>query len=65
MRKNSTITGRPSPAEGDGIMEWIAWSVFTVIFTLACVIAGGVDDEPRNSIETKRFLANIGYLPLG
>jgi hypothetical protein len=46
-------------------MEWIAWSVFTVIFTLACVIAGGVDDEPRNSIETKRFLANIGYLPLG
>jgi hypothetical protein len=46
-------------------MEWIAWSVFIVAFTLACVIAGGVDEEPRSSIETKRFLASSGYLPLG
>ncbi len=45
-------------------MDWIATLALIAISLLAAAIVGGVDDEPRGSIETKRVLSKLGYLPL-
>lgn len=45
-------------------MEWVGTVALLAIFTLAAVIAGRVDDEPRASLEMKRALARNGYHPL-
>ncbi len=45
-------------------MDWIAILALTAISVLGAAIVGGVDDEPRGSIETQRVLSKIGYLPL-
>ncbi len=44
-------------------MEWVAMLSLILISVLAAAIVGGVDDEPRGSIET-RYLTKSGYLPL-
>ncbi len=44
-------------------MDWIAILALTAISLLGAAIVGGVDDEPRGSIET-RYLSKRGYLPL-
>ncbi len=44
-------------------MEWISMLSLIAISVLAAAIVGGVDDEPRGSIET-RYLSKMGYLPL-
>jgi hypothetical protein len=44
-------------------MEWIVMLALILISVLAAAIVGGVDDEPRGSVET-RFFSKNGYLPL-
>ncbi len=45
-------------------MEWFAMLSLFAVSLLAAAIVGGVDDESRGSIERRRVLSKMGYLPL-
>lgn len=45
-------------------MELLGLIVFVAIFALAIFVSCEVDDEPRSSIEARRYLARNGHLPL-
>ncbi len=45
-------------------MELLGLIVFVAIFALAIFVSCEVDDEPRSLIESRRYLASNGHLPL-